>query len=229
MTQVLSLAMVMLLIPSWAGCGGGNGEERHRDGNTQQTVMNDTRRASMQEEKSAAGKSASGVTDTVTLGAGCFWCVEAVFEQLEGVEAVEAGYAGGETPNPTYEAVCSGSTGHAEVARVVYDTGQITLEDILEMFWKSHDPTTLNRQGADVGTQYRSAIFYHSDEQRRIAEESKAAAQEYFENPIVTEITPLERFWVAENYHQDYYRSNRNAPYCQVVIAPKLRKLNLED
>ncbi len=183
----------------------------------------------MQEDNAAAARSASGIKDTLTLGAGCFWCVEAVFEQLDGVESVQAGYAGGDVPNPTYDAVCSGSTGHAEVAQVVFDTGMISVAEILEMFWKSHDPTTLNRQGADVGTQYRSAIFYHNEEQRRIAEASKNAAQEYFDDPIVTEISPLDRFWVAENYHQDYYRNNRNAPYCQVVIAPKLRKLNLED
>ncbi|MCB2205787.1 peptide-methionine (S)-S-oxide reductase MsrA [bacterium] len=172
---------------------------------------------------------ASGIKDTATFGGGCFWCIEAIFEQLDGVESVTAGYAGGSVPNPTYQAVCSGETGHAEVAQIVFDTGLISYAELLEMFWQAHDPTTLNRQGADVGTQYRSAIFYNDEEQHEIAEKSKKAAQEYFDDPIVTEIAPLDRFWPAENYHQDYYRNNRRAPYCQAVIAPKLRKLKLDD
>lgn len=229
MTQIHMLAAVLMLLPFWTGCGGESGRETYTAADAPRPADQQTRSAEMQEENAITGRAASGIKDTVTLGAGCFWCVEAVFEQLEGVESVQAGYAGGDVQNPTYEAVCSGSTGHAEVARVVFDTGLISLKDILDMFWKSHDPTTLNRQGADVGTQYRSVIFYNDEEQRRVAEASKAAAQEYFNDPIVTEITSLDRFWVAENYHQDYYRNNRNAPYCQVVIAPKLRKLDLED
>ncbi len=167
-------------------------------------------------------------TDSVVLGAGCFWCVEAVFQRLDGVVSVEAGYSGGTVDHPSYEQVCSDSTGHAEVARIVFDTGRITFEELLEAFWQAHDPTTLNRQGADAGTQYRSAIFYRSEEQRLRAEASKREAQAEFDDPIVTEITALQQFFPAENYHQDYYNRNRNAPYCQIVIRPKLKKLNLE-
>lgn len=164
-------------------------------------------------------------TEIATLGAGCFWCVEAVFEELRGVLRVESGYSGGSVPNPAYREVCSGTTGHAEVCQVHFDPAQISYDEILEVFWTTHDPTTLNRQGADAGTQYRSAIFYHSDEQRRIAEQSKATvAPELWEDPIVTEITPFERFYPAEDYHQDYYRLNRAEPYCLMVIAPKLKK-----
>lgn len=166
--------------------------------------------------------------EQATLGAGCFWCVEAVFERLDGVKSVEAGYAGGTKANPTYEEVCTGTTGHAEVARITFDPSKISYETILEWFWKSHDPTTLNRQGADVGTQYRSVIFYHNDQQKAIAEQSKRKAQAMFNDPIVTEIQPLKAFYVAENYHQDYYRNNPNAPYCTFVIRPKLKKLKLE-
>lgn len=166
--------------------------------------------------------------EQATLGAGCFWCVEAVFERLDGVKSVEAGYAGGTTVNPTYEEVCTGTTGHAEVARITFDPSKISYETILEWFWKSHDPTTLNRQGADVGTQYRSVIFYHNDRQKALAEQSKRKAQAMFNDPIVTEIQPLKAFYVAENYHQDYYRNNPNAPYCTFVIRPKLKKLQLE-
>ncbi len=166
--------------------------------------------------------------ETAVLGAGCFWCVEAVFEQLPGVVDVEAGYAGGRTPSPTYEEVCSGTSGHAEVARVTFDPSRITFGRILDVFWTSHDPTTRNRQGADVGTQYRSAIFYQDEVQKITAEQSRASAQSSFENPIVTEISPLRAFYPAENYHQDYYRQNQAAPYCQFVIRPKLEKLGLD-
>jgi peptide-methionine (S)-S-oxide reductase len=165
--------------------------------------------------------------DKATFGAGCFWCVEAVFEQLEGVQSVEAGYAGGAKPNPTYEEVCTGQTGHAEVAQITFDPSKISYERLLEVFWKAHDPTTLNRQGADAGTQYRSAIFYHSDEQRAQAERSRTEAQKRYDEPIVTEIVPLTAFYKAENYHQDYFRNNPNAPYCVFVIKPKLKKLEL--
>jgi len=172
--------------------------------------------------------SAMAQTEKATFGAGCFWCVEAVFERMPGVKAVDAGYAGGTKANPTYEEVCSGTTGHAEVAQITYDPAVVTYEALLSMFWKSHDPTTLNRQGADVGTQYRSAIFFHSPEQKAAAENSKREAQKGFDKTIVTEIVPLERFYEAENYHQDYYRNNPNAPYCTFVIRPKLKKLDLE-
>lgn len=166
--------------------------------------------------------------ETATFGAGCFWCVEAVFENLDGVKSVESGYMGGETENPTYREVSAGTTGHAEVTRIYFDPEQITYETLLDWLWRSHNPTTLNRQGADVGTQYRSAIFYHSEAQRKAAESSKAAAQPMFDDPIVTEITPASTFYMAEDYHQDYYRLNKTAPYCQMVIQPKLKKLNLE-
>jgi len=173
------------------------------------------------------GNSMSKV-DTITLGAGCFWCVEAVYERIPGVQSVESGYAGGSMPNPTYEQVCDGTTGHAEVAQLTYDPAKVTLGEILDLFWRAHDPTTLNRQGADVGTQYRSAIFYHDEKQKEIAEKSKAVAQKEFNVPIVTEIKPLEKFYKAENYHQDFYKNNPNAPYCSFVIKPKLKKLKLE-
>jgi len=166
--------------------------------------------------------------EKATLGAGCFWCVEAVFERLPGVQSVVAGYAGGTKPHPTYEEVCSGETGHAEVAQVVFDPAKISYEKLLEWFWRSHDPTTLNQQGADVGTQYRSVIFYHDDGQKKTAEKSKTAAQKEFNNGIVTEIQPLKEFYQAENYHQDYFKNNSNARYCAFVIKPKLKKLKLD-
>jgi peptide-methionine (S)-S-oxide reductase len=167
----------------------------------------------------------SGSTSSITLGGGCFWCIEAQYETLEGVLSVVSGYAGGKVANPTYEAVCSGRTGHAEVVRVEYDPERIKLEDILEFFWLAHDPTTLNRQGADVGTQYRSIILYNSPEQEAAARASLTRAQARFSDPIVTELKPLETFHTAEKYHQDYFRNNPDAPYCRYVIAPKLKKL----
>lgn len=166
--------------------------------------------------------------EKATFGAGCFWCVEAVFERLEGVASVVAGYSGGARPNPTYEQVCTGSTGHAEAAQITYDPNKISYEKLLEVFWEAHDPTTLNRQGADAGTQYRSIIFYHDGKQKAAAEKSKAAAQKDFDSPIVTEIEPLKEFYPAENYHQDYYKNHASAPYCVFVIKPKLKKLKLE-
>ena len=165
--------------------------------------------------------------ETASFGAGCFWCVEAVFENLNGVKKVESGYMGGHIDNPTYEAVCSGTTGHAEIVQITYDPKIIKYETLLDWLWRSHDPTTLNRQGADSGTQYRSVIFYHNEEQRSIAEASKANAQKYFDDPIVTEITAASKFYLAEDYHQNYYRLNQAAPYCQMVIRPKLNKLGL--
>lgn len=168
--------------------------------------------------------------ESITLGAGCFWCTEAVFQQILGVLSVMPGYMGGGSLNPTYEQICRGDTGHAEVAQIVFDPRQTGLAKILEVFWKAHDPTTLNRQGADEGTQYRSAIFYNNDEQKQIAEKSKAGASSHFSRPIVTEITKAGEFYPAENYHRDYYRLNKNAnPYCQVVITPKLKKLGLKE
>lgn len=164
--------------------------------------------------------------ETATLGGGCFWCLEAVFQQLKGVRSVDSGYAGGKTTSPSYEQVCSGITGHAEVVQVTFDPAAITYREILEVFFATHDPTTLNRQGADVGTQYRSAIFYHSPEQKVIAEQLIADlnSQHIWDRPIVTQIVPLTAFYPAENYHQSYYRDNPNQPYCQAVITPKVTK-----
>jgi peptide-methionine (S)-S-oxide reductase len=165
-------------------------------------------------------------TDTITLGAGCFWCVEAVFQELKGVVSVTSGYMGGHVKNPSYKEVCNGTTGHAEVAQVIYDPQVITVDELLEVFWQTHDPTTLNRQGADVGTQYRSAVFFHNELQRSRAQHFKEELDKSgaFRAPIVTEITPASTFYAAENYHQDYYAQNGEQGYCQMVIRPKLDK-----
>ena len=163
--------------------------------------------------------------DTLVLGGGCFWCIEALYETLDGVRSVESGYAAGTEPDPTYEEVCTGRTGHAEVVRISFDPEKIGLEALLDFFWQAHDPTTLNRQGGDVGTQYRSIILYHSEEQAAAAKASMEKAKADFKDPIVTEIEPLEEFFPAEGYHQDYFDKNPNAPYCRYVIAPKLKKL----
>ena len=172
------------------------------------------------------GDKIKSISDTATFGAGCFWCVEAVYQQLEGVEQVTSGYAGGEPDNPTYEAVCSGETGHAEVCQIIYNPSIISFTELLEAFWTVHDPTTLNRQGADVGTQYRSVIYYHNEEQKKLAEHYKAELDKSgsFNKPIVTEISPYTKFFSAEKYHQDYYNNNKNQPYCSMVIEPKLDK-----
>jgi peptide-methionine (S)-S-oxide reductase len=167
--------------------------------------------------------------EVITLGGGCFWCTEAVFEQIEGVKSVISGYMGGEVVDPTYQQVTTGETGHAEVIQVVFDPEVVTLAQLLEWFWVAHDPTTLNRQGADVGTQYRSVIFYENEVQRAIAEASKGAEQAQRRRPIVTELSQASIFYVAEDYHQDYFKRNQMAPYCQVVIRPKLKKLGLAD
>ena len=163
--------------------------------------------------------------EKATFGAGCFWCVEAVFERLDGVQSVVAGYAGGIKVNPTYQEVCTGNTGHAEVAQITFDPSKISYEKLLEVFWHAHDPTTLNQQGNDVGTQYRSVIFYSDEKQKAIAEKSKLMAAKDFSDPIVTEIKPLTHFYEAENYHQDYFKNHQDAPYCRFVIKPKLDKL----
>ena len=168
----------------------------------------------------------TGKKEVAILGAGCFWCVEAVFEELNGVISVESGYMGGHVKNPTYREVCTGTTGHAEVAKVTFDPDVVSFKEVLEVFWQTHDPTTLNRQGADVGTQYRSAIFCLSDEQKETAEYYKKKLDESgaFNGPIVTEIVEASTYYPAENYHQDYYALNPNQGYCQFVIRPKLEK-----
>lgn len=162
--------------------------------------------------------------EVATLGGGCFWCVEAVFQDLRGVESVVSGYSGGHTPAPSYEAVCSGTTGHAEVVQVTFDPAQVSYREILEVFFTVHDPTTLNRQGADVGTQYRSVVFHHSDEQRETAREviRDLEAERVWDAPVVTQVEPFSEFHRAESYHQDYFKRNPRQPYCQVVIAPKV-------
>ncbi|HYM80819.1 MAG TPA: peptide-methionine (S)-S-oxide reductase MsrA [Candidatus Limnocylindria bacterium] len=166
-------------------------------------------------------------TELATFGGGCFWCLEAVFERIEGVEKVESGYAGGTVANPTYEDVCGGATGHAEVIQVTYDPGKIEYRDLVELFFAFHDPTTMNRQGPDTGTQYRSVIFYHTPDQKRTAEQviAEFAAAKVFDRPIVTEVAPMPEFYRAESYHQGYYRSHPNQSYCRAMIAPKVAKL----
>jgi peptide-methionine (S)-S-oxide reductase len=161
-----------------------------------------------------------------TFGSGCFWCTEAIFERLNGVVKVESGYSGGKVENPTYEEVCTGTTGHAEVTQITYDPSIITFDELLEVFWKTHDPTTLNRQGNDAGTQYRSVIFYHNEDQKKLAEKYKAELDKsgVWDNPIVTEISPFINFYSAEKYHQDYYNNNPNQGYCTFVITPKVEK-----
>lgn len=164
--------------------------------------------------------------EVITLGAGCFWCIEAVFDELNGVEKVESGYSGGSVANPSYRQVCTGTTGHAEVVQVSFDPKVITLKDILEVFLWVHDPTTLNRQGPDVGTQYRSAIFYRSEEQKTVAEQviKETQSAKLWKDPIVTEVTPFKAFYKAEDYHQEYFKLNGEAPYCRLLIAPKMAK-----
>lgn len=164
--------------------------------------------------------------DTATFANGCFWCTEAIFEQLKGVVKVTSGYTGGQTLNPTYETVSTGNTGHAECLQIIYDTTMISFDELLEVFWETHDPTTLNRQGADVGTHYRSAIFYHDLQQKQKAEKYKDALNKegVYPKPIVTEISAFVKFYPAEDYHQQYYQNNKNAPYCRAVITPKMEK-----
>lgn len=171
-------------------------------------------------------KEGSKTMAKVTFGAGCFWCVEAVFDRVEGVSKVVSGYMGGELENPTYKDICTGTTGHAEVCQLTFDPEKVSFEELLEIFWKTHDPTTLNRQGADRGTQYRSAVFYHDDEQKRVAEEYKKKLDESgaFDDPIVTEITKASKFYAAEDYHQDYFANNPGQGYCAMVIVPKIEK-----
>lgn len=197
--------LLMILFTAGASCG----QQQKDSGKT--TIMNQT---NVQE------------TALATFGNGCFWCTEAIFQQLKGVEKVVSGYAGGTVKNPTYKEVCTGLTGHAEVIQLTYNPQVITYPELLEVFWQTHDPTTLNRQGADVGTQYRSVIFYHTEEQKMLAEEYKIKLDQSgaFDNPIVTEISPLTGYYPAEDYHQNYFNLNGNAPYCSYVIQPKVEK-----
>lgn len=182
--------------------------------------------ASVKTEKGQEENMSGQQLETATFGAGCFWCVEAIFQDLKGVQSVKSGYSGGHVKNPSYKEVCTGSTGHAEVTQIEFDPSVISFEDLLYVFWRTHDPTTLNRQGADVGSQYRSIIFYHSDKQKEIAEKSKKEtdASDLYSDPIVTQIEPFAEFYPAEDYHQDYYNLNPNQPYCRLVIDPKVQK-----
>jgi peptide-methionine (S)-S-oxide reductase len=201
---------LLLLIPTLASC-------------EPEKVMteNDKQAAKLPEVPAGA--------EVVTLGAGCFWCVEAAYKQLDGVFSATSGYMGGQNKNPTYQDISSGTSGHAEVVQVVFDPKKITSEKVLAWFWDLHDPTTLNRQGNDTGTQYRSAIFYQTEDQKKVAEASKAAAKANFKDPIVTEITKATEFYPAENYHQDFYQENKTKnSYCRFVIEPKLKKLKLD-
>ena len=226
----MSKSFLTLIVLACVGCEAGT--ESHSEAPSEITnhveTNADATANAMPDENTADAASSESRTETATLGAGCFWCIEAVLEQIDGVTDVRSGYMGGQTPNPTYKDICTGTTGHAEVVEVDFDTSVITFEEVLDWFWRLHDPTTLNRQGNDVGTQYRSAIFFHSAEQEEAARKSLASAQDAFVNPIVTEITAASKFHVAEDYHQDYYRQNREAGYCRVVIAPKLDKLKLQ-
>ncbi|HEX5471873.1 MAG TPA: peptide-methionine (S)-S-oxide reductase MsrA [Lacipirellulaceae bacterium] len=181
-------------------------------------------------KKSEIKPHAPSELETATFAEGCFWCSEAVFQRLRGVKSVVSGYSGGDVANPTYEQVCSGRTGHAEAVQITYDRSQISFDELLKVFWQTHDPTTLNQQGDDVGTQYRSAIFYHNDQQHRIAEQYKKQLDKsgVFKSPIVTEITPFKNFYPAEKHHQDYFNLNPSNRYCQFVIRPKVEKFNKE-
>jgi peptide-methionine (S)-S-oxide reductase len=168
--------------------------------------------------------SSTNDTDTAVFGGGCYWCTEAIYQMLPGVKSVTSGFAGGTKPNPTYEEVCTGTTGHAEVIQIEYNPSMLSYEKLLHTFWEVHDPTTLNRQGHDVGTQYRSIILYKNPAEKSAAEKSKAEAQKNFKDPIVTQIVPLDKFWKADDYHQNYFRTHPNQPYCRAVIRPKVEK-----
>lgn len=189
-------------------------------------VGNSCGQKSKQEKSTMVNQPVKDGLALATFGSGCFWCTEAIFLNVEGVEKVVSGYTGGKVKNPTYKEVCSGLTGHAEVIQVHYDDKKVSYDELLEIFWKTHDPTTLNKQGADEGTQYRSVIYYHNADQKKLAEEYKQKLDDAgaFNNPIVTEISPLSTFYIAEDYHQNYYNLNGDAPYCSYVIQPKLDK-----
>jgi peptide-methionine (S)-S-oxide reductase len=219
--------MLAMCVLGLSSCGRPMVEQQEKPMTTDVPVKPPEKTAVQAELAPPGGKPATETaTKLATFGGGCFWCVEAVFQQLEGVISVQSGYAGGTVDNPTYKQVCSGTTGHAEVCQIRYDPAKISFDELLEAFWKVHDPTTLNQQGADVGTQYRSVIFYHDDQQRAEAEKRKQEldASGAWTDPIVTEISPLIKFYPAEDYHQNYFRTNPQQGYCQFVIRPKLEK-----
>lgn len=214
--------VIGLLFSMFFSCaqGVGTGSEREKTGKSVKSGI------AFKNEQDGTLKKMSQHIDTATLGAGCFWCVEAVFQRLKGVISVKSGYSGGFIKNPSYREVCMGVTGHAEVAQIVFDRDSVSFDEILEVFWKTHDPTTLNQQGADIGTQYRSAIFYHSEEQKLLAEKYKDALNKSgaFQAPVVTEINAFKAFYPAEDYHQNYYNQNGSEGYCRFVIQPKVEK-----
>ena len=205
----IPLAISLLLTVAIA-CGAGQPEKK-QPVSPMQTVQNQS-------------TNPSGNTEIATLGGGCFWCVEAIYQDLNGVLKVESGYSGGHIDNPTYKEVCSGLTGHAEVVQVTFDPAIVSFQDVLRVFFTVHDPTTLNRQGNDSGTQYRSVIYYHSEAQKKVAEAAIIEAKEAWDDPIVTEVSPFEKFYKAEDYHQNYYKDNPNQGYCSFIIAPKVKK-----
>jgi peptide-methionine (S)-S-oxide reductase len=190
------------------------------------TESSTTERKISMELAEAEALAAAGKLDTATFGGGCFWCTEAIYQRLDGVYTVVSGYAGGTTVNPTYEEVCSGKTGHAECIRITYDPTKVSYDEVLKVFWKTHDPTTLNRQGNDVGTQYRSIVFYHNDTQKQLAEKYKKElnASGAYNNPVVTEVVAMPKFYPAEKYHQNYFNTNPNQGYCAFVVRPKVEK-----
>jgi len=215
--RMLIAGAVWLVLVLNAGCGGPvSSSEKKLSADLQNTP------------KGGAKKSMDGKSEIklATFGGGCFWCTEAIFQRLDGVIKVEPGYSGGHVDHPTYEQVCTGTTGHAESIQIAYDASKVTYDQLLEVFWKTHDPTTLNRQGEDVGTQYRSVVFYHDPEQKRIAEayKNKLSEEHIWNKPIVTEIVPFAKFWPAEDYHHNYYNNNSSKSYCAVVITPKIEK-----
>lgn len=208
----LKLIFLFSLFASLTSCG-------YSEGNLQNKKVLD-------DMSNSTTTNSTKMIDTLTIGGGCFWCVEAQLQLLDGVKTVKSGYAGGQVKNPSYKEVCTGLTGHAEVIQVTFDNSVLTLDELLAAFWQAHDPTQLNRQGNDVGTQYRSVIFYRNDEQKTIAEDYKKKLndEKVYDKPVVTEISPLDVFYPAENYHQNYYNDNSSQGYCQYVIAPKLEK-----
>ena len=211
-----TFSLVIIAITSFSSCA-----QKSSDNNNNTTMSNTSTSATKGEIVSSTGN------DTATLANGCFWCTEAIFEELDGVISATSGYTGGKTESPTYKQVCTGETGHTEALQIVYDPKKISFDELLEVFWETHDPTTLNRQGADVGTQYRSGIFYHNEDQKQKAEKYKTALDKSgaFDKPIVTEITPFTKFYPAEDYHQQYFENNEGAnPYCKIVIRPKVDK-----
>jgi peptide-methionine (S)-S-oxide reductase len=216
------LSLLMIATTAFCSCAQNSSSSKSPDNKNNNTDMENT--------KTSAPKDStlpSGATDTATFANGCFWCTEAIFEQLDGVISSTSGYTGGKTENPTYKQVCTGETGHAEALQIVYDPKKISFDELLEVFWQTHDPTTLNRQGNDIGTQYRSGIFYHNQEQKEKAEKYKVALDKSgaFDRPIVTEITAFTKFYPAEDYHQQYFDNNEGSnPYCTIVIRPKVEK-----